>query len=94
MTTSLSGVPSTQTSLSRQTSHKPSGHRRSVSLNVGQSPNALDRSRKLPSAASLDPTYESFHRDSVTQANTLANASGSRPTIASAFSHASAPGFS
>jgi hypothetical protein len=90
---SLSGDPSGRISAGNQVTNSP-GHRRSVSLNAGQSPNALGRSQNLPPASSLYPAYQSSHRNSVTQGNTLANANGSRPTVSSPLSYASVPGYS
>jgi hypothetical protein len=92
-----------------------STHRRSVSLNAGQTPGSLMRAKALPSrtvtpklsntslgsgksyshydsAAHLDPAYfGSNDRDAVTEANTLANGNGSRPSTA--LSYATQPGF-
>jgi len=69
------------------------GHRRSISLNAGQTPNGLNRSKTLPTA-SLDPAHDSFYRETITEANTFANTGGSRPTTSSALSYAFMPGFS
>jgi hypothetical protein len=89
MTASLSADPSGRILVGNQVINSP-GHRRSISLHAGQSPNVLSRSKNLP----LDPGFESFRHESVTRSNTLANANGSRPSTSSALSYASAPGFS
>lgn len=92
------------------------GHRRSLSLNGGQSPGSLGRTNTLPNravtpkpsntslgsgksysrydpAAHLDPAYfgtDDHRRDTLTEANTLANGNGSRPSTG--LSYATVPG--
>jgi hypothetical protein len=99
-------------------SQSPGGHRRSISLNAGQTPNSLGRTKTLPNraltpkpsntslgsgksyshydpTAHLDPAYfgaNDYQRDPVTEANTVANANGSRPSTS--LSYATVPGFS
>lgn len=88
MAASLSADHSGRISVGHQVINSP-GHRRSVSLHAGQSPNVLSHSKNLP----LDSGFESFRRESITQSNTLVNANGSRPSTSSALSYASSPGF-
>jgi hypothetical protein len=117
---SMSGGTAYHVPLPASVGSQSPGHRRSVSLNAGQTPSSLGRTKTLPNRAMtpkpsnsslgsgksyshydpdshLDPAFfgsNDYRRDRVTEANTVANANGSRQSTSPALSYATLPAFS